>query len=120
MCGIFGYVGSKSDVGKLCFSALKQLEYRGYDSWGIAVSDDKLEIKKAIGKLPKNGPNFKLGNMALGHSRWATHGGVTIENTHPHQGNNAEAIVVHNGIVENYAELKKFLNKLSKNISMIF
>ncbi len=111
MCGIFGYVGSKSDVGKLCFSALKQLEYRGYDSWGIAVSDDKLEIKKAIGKLPQNGPDFKFGKMALGHSRWATHGGVTIENAHPHQGTKAEAIVVHNGIVENYEELKKFLNE---------
>jgi glucosamine--fructose-6-phosphate aminotransferase (isomerizing) len=111
MCGIFGYVGTTGDVGALCFNALKQLEYRGYDSWGIAVSGEELEVRREIGKLPKDAPDFKYGKMVIGHSRWATHGGVSIENAHPHTGNNGQAVIVHNGIVENYLALKEMLGE---------
>ncbi len=111
MCGIFGYVGSNTDAGQICFRALKQVEYRGYDSWGIVVCDQELEIQKELGKLPKDGPSFRFGSMVLGHTRWATHGGVTIENTHPHLGNSGQTVVVHNGIVENYIEIRQFLKE---------
>lgn len=111
MCGIFAYVGREIDAGNLCFRGLKQIEYRGYDSWGIAVCGEELEIKKELGKLPEHGPKFNFGKMVVGHSRWATHGGVTINNTHPHTGNYEQAVVVHNGIVENYQEIKNFLSE---------
>ncbi|HMO18593.1 MAG TPA: glutamine--fructose-6-phosphate transaminase (isomerizing) [Oligoflexia bacterium] len=111
MCGIFGFTGKQKNIGALCFNALKQLEYRGYDSWGVAIYGENLEVVKKIGKLPMSYPEFKAGSMALGHTRWATHGGVTITNAHPHVGNNKRAVVAHNGIVENYLELKNVLEK---------
>src|SRR3972149_2362768 len=121
MCGIFGYVGKRSDAAKIVFEGLKTLEYRGYDSWGIATLDQKLNIKdkrliveKRVGKLPDvfNSQLSALkSNTALGHTRWATHGGVTEENAHPHTDCSGKISAVHNGIVENWEELKKSLSK---------
>lgn len=114
MCGIFAYVGSRKDAPELVFEGLKLLEYRGYDSWGISyVSDkNKIEIQKHVGKIGssklKDDPKS---NIALAHTRWATHGGVTDENAHPHADCKEQIAVIHNGIVENYQDLKQKLAK---------
>src|SRR3990170_5727348 len=121
MCGIFGYVGKRRDAAKIVFEGLKTLEYRGYDSWGIATLNQKLNIKdkrliveKRAGKLP-NTLKPQIANLnsntALGHTRWATHGGVTQTNAHPHTDCTGKISAVHNGIVENWEELKKSLSK---------
>jgi len=113
MCGIIGYIGSKEAV-PILMSGLKKLEYRGYDSAGIAVlKDNKIKIVKCKGKviklenlLEKGAPK---GNVGLGHTRWATHGRPNNINAHPHNGCNSEVVVVHNGIIENYKPLKERL-----------
>src|SRR3990167_11235015 len=121
MCGIFGYVGKRSDAAKIVFEGLRTLEYRGYDSWGIATLNQKLNIKdkrliveKHVGKLQST-PKPQIANLksntALGHTRWATHGGVTEANAHPHSDCTGKISAVHNGIVENWEELKKHLSK---------
>ncbi len=113
MCGIFGYIGTRDDSGTIILDGLKTLEYRGYDSWGVAVkkTDQKIFIKKHTGKIgDAQFPSMKA-HMGIGHTRWATHGGVTQENAHPHTGNTDNVIVVHNGIVENFEHLKKELLK---------
>src|SRR3989338_38111 len=118
MCGIFGYAGKRPDAAKIVFEGLKTLEYRGYDSWGLAVKIDsqsgKLLVEKKTGKLPSTLKpqiaNLKS-NIALGHTRWATHGGVTEANAHPHTDCTGKISAVHNGIVENWEELKKSLSK---------
>ena len=111
MCGIVGYIGPKAVV-PLVIDGLRRLEYRGYDSAGIAVvgQNCKLEIRRASGKL-KNledllGKSPIEGVYGLGHTRWATHGRPTEENAHPHRDCTGEIVVVHNGIIENYLELK--------------
>ena len=111
MCGIVGYIGPKAVV-PLVIDGLRRLEYRGYDSAGIAVvgQDCKLEIRRASGKL-KNLEDLLAkspieGVYGLGHTRWATHGRPTEENAHPHRDCTGEIVVVHNGIIENYLELK--------------
>ena len=111
MCGIVGYIGPKPVV-PLVIDGLRRLEYRGYDSAGIAVvgQNCKLEIRRASGKL-KNledllGKSPIEGVYGLGHTRWATHGRPTEENAHPHRDCTGEIVVVHNGIIENYLELK--------------
>jgi glucosamine--fructose-6-phosphate aminotransferase (isomerizing) len=114
MCGIFGYVGTKSvDVALLTYWGLRDLEYRGYDSWGIAAqSADGFYIRKSVGKISDTSEKeFRgiNGKMAIGHSRWATHGGVSEVNAHPHFNRNRTIAVIHNGIVENHAELRAFL-----------
>ncbi len=122
MCGIFGYVGKRTDAAEIVFNGLKTLEYRGYDSWGIATKDQRSKIKnqkllveKKIGKLPEKNLESLIFNLqsslALGHTRWATHGGVTINNAHPHLDCDKHIAVVHNGIIENFQELKKELVK---------
>src|SRR5665213_2482030 len=110
MCGIFGYVGEKTNVGEMVLDGLKLLEYRGYDSWGIAVKKgNKIEVQKNIGKIGSAKVNFEDSTLGIGHTRWATHGGVTVKNSHPHLDCSKQIAVIHNGIVENYQELKKEL-----------
>ena len=113
MCGIFGYVGYRSNASKLVFDGLKTLEYRGYDSWGVAVvSEGKIILKKKAGKIGNaNVDDLPGGNLAIGHTRWATHGGVTDINAHPHLDCKGNIAVIHNGIFENYLEIKRSLIK---------
>jgi glucosamine--fructose-6-phosphate aminotransferase (isomerizing) len=114
MCGIVGYVGNK-EVVPIIIEGLRRLEYRGYDSAGIAVSGngDKLQIRRAEGKLHNLEEAIRLkpldGSYGIGHTRWATHGRPTEENAHPHRDCTGKIVVVHNGIVENYLSLKKRL-----------
>ncbi|HZP34243.1 MAG TPA: glutamine--fructose-6-phosphate transaminase (isomerizing) [Candidatus Acidoferrales bacterium] len=116
MCGIVGYIGPKKVV-PLILDGLRRLEYRGYDSAGIAVvsQNGHLEIRRASGKLPNLEDSIRNhpidGIYGLGHTRWATHGRPTEENAHPHRDCKGEVVVVHNGIVENYLELKQELEK---------
>ena len=113
MCGIFGYTGNRADAASLVFNGLKTLEYRGYDSWGIAVkpkSDAKVVVKKRAGKIGNaTVDDLPASNFGLGHTRWATHGGVTQRNAHPHLDCSGEIALVHNGIIENYEELRRLL-----------
>ncbi|HWF40328.1 MAG TPA: glutamine--fructose-6-phosphate transaminase (isomerizing) [Candidatus Acidoferrales bacterium] len=114
MCGIVGYIGPKRVV-PLILDGLRRLEYRGYDSAGIAVVGDngKLEIRRAPGKLRNLEESIRItpldGIYGIGHTRWATHGRPTEENAHPHRDCTGEIVVVHNGIIENYIDLKKQL-----------
>src|SRR5207342_3163654 len=116
MCGIVGYVGNKQVV-PLIIEGLRKLEYRGYDSAGIAVVNDNhdLEIRRAEGKLRNLEEAIRLspidGTYGIGHTRWATHGRPTEENAHPHRDCTGRIVVVHNGIIENYLDLKKQLQK---------
>lgn len=114
MCGIIGYIGSRQAM-PLLVSGLKNLEYRGYDSAGIAVKDNEnIIVAKDTGRINDVFPENKIilnGNLGIAHSRWATHGKVTSENAHPHVSNDGSVAVVHNGIIENYQELKKFLSE---------
>ena len=113
MCGIYGYVGKSSNAAKIIFEGLKNLEYRGYDSWGIAVKDrQSLLVEKHVGKINQNEPALPKSNLGIGHTRWATHGGVTKYNAHPHLDCTKTIAVVHNGIIENYEDIKgKLLKK---------
>jgi glucosamine--fructose-6-phosphate aminotransferase (isomerizing) len=114
MCGIVGYVGKKSVV-PIIIEGLRRLEYRGYDSAGIAVAGDGdgLQLRRAEGKLRNLEEVIRLkplhGTYGIGHTRWATHGRPTEENAHPHRDCTGKIVVVHNGIVENYLSLKKKL-----------
>ncbi|MBN1622526.1 MAG: glutamine--fructose-6-phosphate transaminase (isomerizing) [Endomicrobiales bacterium] len=113
MCGIVGYIGSKS-AGEVILDGLHRLEYRGYDSAGIAVVlNGKLEIRRSVGKLNQLNKVLESrplkGSIGIGHTRWATHGRPCEENAHPHTDCKDKIVVVHNGIIENYLELK---NKL--------
>jgi glucosamine--fructose-6-phosphate aminotransferase (isomerizing) len=114
MCGIVGYVGKKSVV-PIILDGLRRLEYRGYDSAGIAVAGngEGLQIRRAEGKLRNLEEAIRLhpldGTYGIGHTRWATHGRPTEENAHPHRDCTGKIVVVHNGIVENYLSLKKKL-----------
>ncbi len=113
MCGIVGYIGDKK-ASPILINGLLRLEYRGYDSAGIAtIEDDKIEIKKNKGRVNKlyelDGINDLKGTIGIAHTRWATHGKPSKENSHPHMDNSNSFAVVHNGIIENYHELKSFL-----------
>ncbi|MBP3924891.1 glutamine--fructose-6-phosphate transaminase (isomerizing) [bacterium] len=119
MCGIVGYVGLKP-VADILVDGLEQLEYRGYDSSGIAVkTDSKIAVYKAEGKLQNlkdvlraHTSEITTATMGIGHIRWATHGAPTVVNAHPHTCNCGSLVIVHNGIIENYKELKEKMEKL--------
>lgn len=112
MCGIIGCIGEK-EAAPILLDGLKRLEYRGYDSAGMAIVNGGILLKKDTGKIGEIHSKLNFldmkGNTGIAHTRWATHGKVTKENAHPHFSNNNKIAVVHNGIIENYQELKKFL-----------
>lgn len=113
MCSIIGYYGNKT-AAPIIVKGLKRMEYRGYDSVGVATeSDHQIELKKGIGKVNEVNSKIQLdslpGKIGIGHTRWATHGKVTDFNAHPHQSNSGKIAIVHNGIIENFEELKKQL-----------
>lgn len=110
MCGIIGYIGDKQAL-PILIQGLRRLEYRGYDSAGVAIGQgNKICISKTAGRIDKLEQQIKnidlAGKVGIAHTRWATHGGVTDVNAHPHWGCGQELIIVHNGIIENYRELK--------------
>ncbi|MET0551916.1 MAG: glutamine--fructose-6-phosphate aminotransferase, partial [Vicinamibacteria bacterium] len=110
MCGIVGYVGPR-DAVPVIVEGLRRLEYRGYDSAGIAVvTDGALQRRRSVGKLGNLEESLAAaplrGEFGVGHTRWATHGRPSEENAHPHQDCTGRLVVVHNGIIENYLELK--------------
>jgi glucosamine--fructose-6-phosphate aminotransferase (isomerizing) len=115
MCGIIGYIGSKPVVPVL-IEGLRRLEYRGYDSAGVAVvHNGRVELRRAAGKLSRLADAIDAqpiaGDYGVGHTRWATHGRPTEENAHPHRDCSGQIVVVHNGIIENYLDLKRELQR---------
>ena len=113
MCGIVGYIGTR-EAPEICLAGLRRLEYRGYDSAGIAVvNDGNLEQRKVVGKLDNMAEvlenNGISGTVGIGHTRWATHGKPSVGNSHPHFSADGRIAVVHNGILENYQELRASL-----------
>ena len=108
MCGIIGYAGRR-DAGPVIIGGLRKLEYRGYDSFGFAVSGSEVSIYKKKGRISDFDPTLfdKKGHFGIGHTRWATHGVPDDRNAHPHMDCSGKIAIVHNGIVENYAELRK-------------
>ncbi len=109
MCGIIGYVGEENAF-EIVADGLKNLEYRGYDSYGLAwKTSEGISFLKKVGKVSSLDSNFADSSTCIGHTRWATHGGVTEQNAHPHFDCSGEIALVHNGIIENYEELKKDL-----------
>jgi len=110
MCGIVGYIGPQ-DATPIVLNGLKRLEYRGYDSAGIAIiQDGEIKIRRDSGKIANLEQLLKkspiTGTPGIGHTRWATHGAPNARNAHPHLGNMGRVVVVHNGIVENFLELR--------------
>jgi len=116
MCGIIGYIGKKA-AAPIILEGLRRLEYRGYDSAGLAVlGDSVLEVRKKLGKIDEGlAPLVKTspvtGTLGIGHTRWATHGVPCDENSHPHLDASGRIAVVHNGVIENYDLLKQRLAK---------
>ena len=112
MCGIVGYIGYKQ-ASNILVEGLKKLEYRGYDSAGVAILNDKIKVRKFKGRLINLEESLKTtpidGTIGIGHTRWATHGEPSDVNAHPHSNENITLSVVHNGIIENYLKLKEWL-----------
>ena len=112
MCGIFGYIGPHQ-AAPLMVEGLRRLEYRGYDSTGLAVKNGTIEVHKKVGKVQELRsilPDTIEGNIGIAHTRWATHGGVTDDNAHPHSSANGSVVIVHNGIIENARILRTSLS----------
>ena len=115
MCSIIGYVGAKN-AAQVMLEGLERMEYRGYDSAGIAgLNNGEFILKKEVGRvrnlLDAIDDFSKFGNIGIGHTRWATHGGVSVKNAHPHISSSGSFVIVHNGVIENYEPIKKFLIK---------
>jgi glucosamine--fructose-6-phosphate aminotransferase (isomerizing) len=115
MCSIIGYYGLEI-AAPVIVKGLKRMEYRGYDSVGVATeANNRIEVKKGVGKVAEVNSSVHLdslpGRMGIGHTRWATHGKVTDTNAHPHPSSTGKIAIVHNGIIENYQEIKKELEK---------
>ena len=115
MCGIVGFVGKK-EASNVLVEGLSKLEYRGYDSAGVAIIEDgKINVKKYKGRLKNLEDKLKeeplRGTIGIGHTRWATHGEPSDVNSHPHNNGQATISVVHNGIIENYIKLREWLGK---------
>jgi len=113
MCGIIGYIGSKPAV-PILLDGLRRLEYRGYDSAGVAtLADGKIEVRKRIGRIANLAEMIQqsppAGSVGISHTRWATHGGVTDANAHPHTDQSGRLVICHNGVIENYATLREQL-----------
>lgn len=114
MCGIVGYIGHR-EAYPVVLKGLKRLEYRGYDSAGVAIYDGKnIKLSKTKGKVVDLENRVKEeisidGTLAIGHTRWATHGEPNDVNSHPHYSNSGELVIIHNGIIENYEPLKEEL-----------
>ncbi|MEM4449146.1 MAG: class II glutamine amidotransferase, partial [Fervidicoccaceae archaeon] len=115
MCGIVGYIGNKN-ANEIVYQGIKRLEYRGYDSVGICYKKgNTLVVKKDIGKIEEVASKLNFleedSNLAIAHTRWGTHGKITKENAHPHLDCSKNIAIVHNGIIENFYELKEDLIK---------
>lgn len=110
MCGIIGYFG-KEESHPILLEGLKKMEYRGYDSYGFAIKNDegKISLEKKTGKIGLEKSSGMGGRIGIAHTRWATHGDVSIQNTHPHTDTDNDIAIVHNGIIENFQALKKML-----------
>jgi glucosamine--fructose-6-phosphate aminotransferase (isomerizing) len=108
MCGIVGYKGER-EASQIIYEGLKKLEYRGYDSAGIATAGKSIQVEKGEGTIDEVSPDEKEGKTGVGHTRWATHGGVNDTNAHPHTDCEEEIAVAHNGIINNYEDLKEEL-----------
>jgi glucosamine--fructose-6-phosphate aminotransferase (isomerizing) len=118
MCGIVGYIGHR-DAYPILIGGLKRLEYRGYDSAGVALLQDDFILFKKAGKVKVLedfiGDSDVSGHVGIGHTRWATHGLPNDMNAHPHLSNSGQLMVIHNGIIENYDTIKSELNKRNYN-----